>query len=95
MYFLSRLLEGYHAKGKKFYVCYMDLEKALDRVPRKELEWAMRKIGIPEVLARSMMSLYDSSLIIMSEEFKVEVGMHQGSVLSPFLFAVVLDVACL
>ena len=28
----------------------------------------------------------------LSEEFVVNVGMHRGSVLSPFLFAVVVDV---
>ena len=28
----------------------------------------------------------------LSEEFEVKVGMHQGSVLSPFIFAVVVDV---
>ena len=27
----------------------------------------------------------------LSEEFEVKVGMHQGSVLSPFIFAVVVD----
>ena len=28
----------------------------------------------------------------MLEEFEIKVGMHQGSVLSPFCFAVVVDV---
>ena len=28
----------------------------------------------------------------LSEELEAKVGMHQGSVLSPFLFAVVVDV---
>ena len=58
----------------------------------------MRKKELPEVLVKSMMSLYqgaktrvrvDSEL---SEEFEVKVGMHQGSVLSHFLFALVIDV---
>ena len=29
---------------------------------------------------------------VLSEEFEVKIGMHQGSVLSHFLFAVVVDV---
>ena len=33
------------------YMCFADLDKALDRVPGKVLEQAMRKNGIPEVLA--------------------------------------------
>ena len=28
---------------KEKVVCFVDLEKAFDRVPRKVLEWAMRK----------------------------------------------------
>ena len=42
-------------------MCFEDLEKAFDRVPRKVLEWAMRKKGIPEVLVRTMMSLYKAA----------------------------------
>ena len=39
-------------------MCFVDLEKSFDRVPRKVFEWATRKKGIPEVLVRSVMSLY-------------------------------------
>ena len=76
----------------------MDLKKAFDRVLKKALEWAMRKKAIPKILVRSVMSLFggaktrvrvDSEL---SEELEVRMGMCQGSVLSPFLFAVVVDV---
>ena len=53
---------------------------------------------MPEVLIRSVMSLFEGALTgvrvdsELSEEFEVKVGMHQGSVLSPFLFEVVIDV---
>ena len=55
VFILRRMQEEYHAKGKKLYMCFMcffayvDLENDFDRVPRKVLEWAMRKKGIPEV----------------------------------------------
>ena len=49
VFILRRMQEEYHAKGKKLYVCFVHLEKAIDKVPRKVLEWAMRKKGIPEV----------------------------------------------
>ena len=56
--FILRRMQGvYHAKGKRLYMCVVDLEKAFDRVLRKVLEWAMRKKGIPEVLVRSVMSI--------------------------------------
>ena len=59
----------------------------------------MRKKEIPEVLVRSVMSLYEgakTSIRVeseLSDEFEVKVGMHQGSVLLHFLFAVVVDAA--
>ena len=58
----------------------------------------MRKKGIPEVLARSVMRLYEGAKSMvrvdseLSDEFEVKVRMHQGSVLSPFLNALVADV---
>ena len=83
---------------KKSCICFADLEKALDRVPRKVLEWAMIKKGTPEDVVRSMMSLHEGENIRLrhvselSEISEVKVGMHQRSVQIPFLLAVVVDV---
>ena len=88
----------YHVKGRKLYMYFVDLENAFNRVPRKVLGWAMRKKGIREVLFTSVMSLYERTKTrirvdsVLSEEFEVKVGMHQGSVLWPFLFALVVDI---
>ena len=98
VFILRRLQEEYRDKGKKLYMCFVDLEKAFDRVPRKVMEWAMRKRGIPEIMVRAVMSLYTGAKTRvrvgsgLSEEFWVKVGVHQGSVLSPLVFAIVLDV---
>ena len=73
-------------------MCFVDVDKAFDRVPRKVLGWALLKKEISEILVRSVMSLNEGAKTRikmdseLSEEFEANVGMHQGSVLSPFLF---------
>ena len=75
---------------KKVVYVFRGSRESFDRLPRKVLEWAMRKKGIPEVFAKSVMSLHEGAKTRirvdseLSEEFEVKVGMHQGSVLSPF-----------
>ena len=98
VFILRRMHELYQTRGKKLCICFVDLEKAFDRVLRNVLEWAMRKKEIPEVLVRSVMSLYEGARprvrvgSELSDMFLVNVWLHQESVLSPFLFAVVVDV---
>ena len=76
----------------------MNLENAIDRLPRKVLEWAMRKIEIP-VVVRSVISgdmreqRQESELIVSCHRgLRFKVVIHQGSVLSHFIFTVVVDV---
>ncbi|KAK3570840.1 hypothetical protein QTP86_028269, partial [Hemibagrus guttatus] len=75
----------------------IDLEKAYDRVPREELWYCMRKSGVAEKYVRVVQDMYERSRTVVrcavgqTEEFNVEVGLHQGSALSPFLFAIVMD----
>ena len=42
-------------------MCFINLKKAFERVSRKILEWVMRKRGIPEVMVRTVMSLYEGA----------------------------------
>ena len=83
---------------EKSCMCFVELEKGFDRVLWKVLELVMRMNGMPEILVRSVICLYEGATTRVrvdsevSEEFRVKVGMHQGSVLSHFLFALVLDV---
>ena len=95
---VRRMQEDYQKKDKKLYMCFVDMEKAFDRMPRKVMEWAMRKKSLSQVMVRAIMSLYDGAKTrvrvesVYLEELKVKVGVHQGSVLSPLLFALVVDV---
>ena len=75
----------------------MDLEKAFDRIPRKVLWWAMRKLGVEEWIVRPVQCMYGcvrSKVRVgdsYSEQFDVKVGVHQGSVISPLLLILVLE----
>ena len=62
------------------------------------MRWDLRKLGVDELLIRTVMALYTEACTVvrpgagLSESFEVKVGLHQGSILSPLLFAAVMDV---
>ncbi|KAK3526931.1 hypothetical protein QTP86_004721 [Hemibagrus guttatus] len=94
---LRILMEKYRNGQRELHCLFVDLEKAYDRVPREELWYCMRKSGVAEKYVRVVQDMYERSRTVVrcavgqTEEFKVEVGLHQGSALSPFLFAMVMD----
>ena len=57
----------------------------------------MRKKGIPEVMVRAVMSLYEGAKtrvrvgLELSEEYEVKVGVHQGFVLLLLVFVIMVD----
>ena len=96
--FVVRLLQERHlAANKRIYMAFVDLEKAFDRVPQNVIWWALRKLGVQEWIVRLVHGLYANTQSRVhvcegySEEFEVKVGVHQGSVLSPLLFIIVLE----
>ncbi|KAK3532456.1 hypothetical protein QTP86_018454, partial [Hemibagrus guttatus] len=94
---LRILMEKYRDGQRELHCVFVDLGKAYDRVPREELWYCMRKSGVAEKYVRVVQDMYERSRTVVrcavgqTEEFNVEVGLHQGSALSPFLFAIVMD----
>ena len=97
IFVVRQLQEKYLAANKRLYMVFVDLEKAFDRVPRKVIWWALRKLDVEEWIVRLVQGTYANAQSHVhdgegySEEFEVKVGVHQGSVLSPLLFIIVLE----
>jgi len=81
-------------------MCFLDLEKAFERVPREEIILAMRKLGVEKKLVLSVMSMYTGAKAVITSVYgnsrglEVTVGMHQSSPLSPLLFVIVMEAIC-
>ncbi|KAK7896322.1 hypothetical protein WMY93_021647 [Mugilogobius chulae] len=97
LYTLHRVLEGSWEFAQPVHMCFVDLEKAFDRVPRGVLWGVLREYGVRGPLLRAVRSLYDRSRSCVriagskSDLFPVHVGLRQGCPLSPVLFIVFMD----
>ena len=86
IFVIRQLQDKYLAANKRLYMAFVDLEKAFDRVPRKVIWWALRKLGVDEWIVRLVQGMYSNARSRVrvgdgySEEFEVKVGVHQGSV---------------
>ncbi|KAK3508624.1 hypothetical protein QTP70_000911 [Hemibagrus guttatus] len=78
-------------------MCFVDLEKAFDRVSRGILWEVLWEYGVRGPLLRAVRSLYNRSRSLVciasckSDLFPVHVGLRQGCPLSPVLFIVFMD----
>uniref|UniRef100_A0A8C6LI62 Reverse transcriptase domain-containing protein n=1 Tax=Nothobranchius furzeri TaxID=105023 RepID=A0A8C6LI62_NOTFU len=92
LYTLRGILEGVWEFAQPVYMCFVDLEKAFDRVPRGAPWGVLRVYGVPGPLIQGVRSLYDrcQNLVCIAGSklgsFPVRVGLRQGCPLSLILF---------
>ena len=97
-FILKQTIEQYREGQKDICVTFIDLEKAYDRVPREEIWRTMRERLVPEKYVKLVQDMYTGCRMKVrtvageSSKFNVEVGLHQGSALSPYLFLILMDV---
>ena len=61
IFMVRQMQERYLSRKKCLYFCFVDLEKAFDRVPRRVIEFALRKKGVEEKLMQAVMRLYEGA----------------------------------
>ena len=76
---------------------FIDLEKAYDKMSREVLWWTLMKKRVPIKYIEIIKDMYDwvvANVRIcegITSDFSITIGLHQGSALSLFLFAIVMD----
>ncbi|CAH9112858.1 unnamed protein product, partial [Cuscuta europaea] len=97
IHLLRQLMEKYRDAHKDLHLVFIDLENAYDRVPREVLWWALTRKGISHKYISFIIDMYEDcttsvrTSIGRTEEFPITIRVHQGSDLSPILFAIVRD----
>ena len=94
---LEVLTERSIQHGQDIYVCFVDYEKAFDRVDWKKLMHALRRIGVDWKDRRLIGNLYMGQKVRIqiegefSEPGVIGRGVRQECPLSPILFNIYID----
>jgi hypothetical protein len=82
---------------KELYMIFIDLEKAYDKMPRNVMWWVLQKHKVSSKYITLIKDMYDNIVTSLrtsdrdTNDFPINIGLHQGSALSHYLFALVMD----
>ena len=97
IFLVRQLMERYREQKKDLHMVFIDLEKAYDKIPRNVMWWALEKHKVPAKYITLIKDMYNNVVTsvrtsdVDTDDFPIKIGLHQGSALSPYLFALVMD----
>lgn len=92
LYCLQVLLQKCREFRKKVFACFIDFEKAFDKVQHGKLAESLKRIGLDDWDIRLIVNLYWKQTAFVeignteSQQIPIKRGVRQGCVLSPMLF---------
>jgi hypothetical protein len=97
IFLIRQLMERCREQKKDMHMVFTDLEKAYDKVLRNVMWWALQKYKVSTKYITLIKDMYHNVVTSVrtsngdTNDFSINIGLHQGSALSPYLFALVMD----
>jgi hypothetical protein len=97
IFLIRQLMERCMDQKKDMYMIFIDLEKAYDKVPRNVMWWILKTHKVSSKYITLIKDMYDNVVTSVrisdgdTNDFLINIGLHQGSALISYLFALVMD----
>jgi hypothetical protein len=97
IFLIRQLMERCREQKKDMYMVFIDLEKAYDKVYRNVMWWALQEHKVSSKYITLIKDMYDNVVTSVwtsdgdTNDFLINIGLHQWSALIPYLFALVMD----
>src|SRR6185295_10715227 len=90
-------MEEAQEKNKELWILLQDMKKAFDSVPLESLEWALKRVKIPQRTREYIINLFCKRQLKvitsygLTEEIIAENEIDQGEVISPLIWRLFYD----
>ncbi|GKE20105.1 retrovirus-related pol polyprotein LINE-1 [Tanacetum coccineum] len=97
IHLIRSIMEKYRERQRDLHMAFLDLENVYDSVSRELIWKTLVDKGASRRHIKVIRDMYDGAKtrvqtsVRNTEFFPVDTGLHQGSAISPYLFALILD----